>query len=182
MKIKYVTAAIILALTFGMIATGQKRAKSQRAPRPQPSATATPTPLSTLSIEVGLVFGNGDVKPVARTRFYLLDDDLRTILKSIDVDIGGGSPVSVGSRIAFARSAASSREDGSEGKINAAIATHVIATVTTDFGGNAKFESLQPGTKFVYGEYQVGRSNLAWNARVDLRAGENASLVLDNKN
>ena len=36
---------------------------------------------STLSLEAGLVFKSGDVKPVARVTFYLLDDDRAKILE-----------------------------------------------------------------------------------------------------
>jgi hypothetical protein len=178
-KIKYVTAAIILALAFVMIATGQRRAKRPTTPQAQPSATPTPTPLSTLSIEVGLVFKNGDVKAVARTRFYLLDEDLRVILRTLGVDIGGGAPVYLGSKIAFERAI---NQNATDEKINAAIAPHIIASVVTDFSGKAKFGGLTPGTRFVYGEYQVGRENIAWNTRIELRAGADAELVLDNSN
>jgi hypothetical protein len=37
---------------------------------------------ATLSFEAGLVYQSGDVKPVARTTFYLLDDNLGKILKA----------------------------------------------------------------------------------------------------
>jgi hypothetical protein len=178
-NIKVITAAIILALAFVMVATGQRRAKRPVTPKAQPSATPTPTPLSTLSIEVGLVYKNGDVKPVARTRFYLLDEDLRVIFKTLGVDIGGSGPVFLGSKIAFERAI---NKNATNEKTNAAIAPHIIDSVVTDFSGRAKFEALTPGIRFVYGEYQVGRENIAWNTRIEVRAGADAELVLDNSN
>src|SRR5207302_7203151 len=66
---------IIFALNGTAIVSAQRRGVRPRRP-PVPSATQTPTPLATLSIEAGLVYTNGDTKPVARTVFYLLDKDV----------------------------------------------------------------------------------------------------------
>lgn len=185
MKMKFIIPVIALALMVGIAATGQKRRPT---PRAKPSATPvpTPTPLSTLSIEAGLVYNNGDVKPVARTTFHLLDEDLRIILKPFDE-----RPGSLSSRMDSLK--ATSGDDSIEESyrekarvkysgIKSAIQSHIIATAVTDFSGKAKFESLTPGTRFVYGEFRIGASRITWNAKAELKAGADTALTLDNNN
>lgn len=174
-KIKFFIPLIALALMFAMVATGQKR---RQTPHAKPSPTPTPIPLSTLSIEAGLIYNNGDVKPVARTTFLLLDDDLLTILKPF-----GETPGTLGSKLDFLKTFSDSPKTKADyDQLKAAIQSHVIATATTDFSGRAKFESLTPGTRFVYGEFHVGSDRVAWNVRVELEAGKNTALTLDNNN
>jgi hypothetical protein len=152
---------------------------SSRPPQaPANPSPQTPTRLSTLSIEAGLIYSNDDVKPVARTTFYLLDEDLLVILKSIGIGGVGGSPIVLGSALDFKRAF----DKSAYGKIKAAIEPHIVATIITGFDGKAKFEALEPGTRFVYGEFRSGQSLVVWNARVVLRAGVNETLTLDNSN
>jgi hypothetical protein len=179
MKIKAFTAVIILAFGCVMIADGQRRRTAR--PRPTPSATPSPSPTpatGALSIEAGLVFESGDVKPVARTQFYLLDEDLRVILKPF-----GETPGTLGSQLDFL-SAFSDSENAKANyaKLKAAIEPHIVATATTGFDGKAKLADLSPGTRFVYGETQVGRTRVAWNLRVEIKPGTDTAVILDNSN
>lgn len=170
-----------------MVATGQKRRQTPHAkPKATPSPSPTPTPLSTLSIEVGLIYNNGDVKPVARTTFFLLDEDLRIILKPFDE-----TPGTLGTELRFLLFLSDSsmiekpeqeKAKAKYSQIKSAIESHIIATATTDFSGKAKFESLTPGTRFVYGEFHVGREHVSWNVTVTLNAGTDTALTLDNNN
>jgi hypothetical protein len=185
-KIKFLISLIAFALTFSIVATGQRRRQPTAKPKAAPSPSPTPIPLSTLSIEAGLVYNNGDVKPVARTKFYLLDEDLAITLKPFDE-----TPGTVGSELDLERTISTSESIDEEHRakakakydqIIAAIAAHTVATVTTDFSGKAKFESLTPGTKFLYGEFHIGKQRIAWNAQVDLKPGADTALTLDNNN
>jgi len=133
---------------------------------------------ATLSIEAGLIYESGDVKPVARTTFYLLDEDLRIILKPF-----GETPGTLGSMMDLLRALSEgSSIDKEYSQIKSAIESHVIASVITDFNGKAKFESLAPGTRFLYGEFHAGRERVAWNVRVELTAGKDTAVNLDNSN
>jgi hypothetical protein len=186
-KIRFFISLIALALMLTTVATGQKRKQTHRAkPSPTPSPSPTPTPLSTLSIEVGLIYDNGDVKPVARTTFFLLDEDLRIILKPFDETPGtlGSEMDSLLSTSASSMVEKSYQEKAKAkySKIKSAVESHIIATVTTDFTGKGKLESLTPGTRFVYGEFRVGQERVAWNLKVELKAGANTALTLDNNN
>jgi hypothetical protein len=145
--------------------------------------------LSTLSIEAGLIYESGDVKPVARTTFYLLDEDLRIILKPFHEDVPRVGRL--GSRMDELLSLSgdtgieeSYREKAKTkySQIKSALESHIIATATTDFGGKARFLDLEPGTRFVYGEFHVGRERVAWSVRVELEAGKDTPVTLDNNN
>jgi hypothetical protein len=184
-KMKFLISLIAFALTFSTVATGQRRTPTAK-PKTMPSPSATPIPLSTLSIEVGLVYNNGDVKPVARTKFYLLDEDLAITLKPFNE-----TPGTVGSELDLIRAISTSESIDEEHRakakakydqIIAAIAAHTVATVTTDFSGKARFEKLTQGTRFLYGEFHIGKQRVAWNAKVDLKAGAGTALTLDNNN
>lgn len=130
----------VLLLVIPALANGQTRPKPRPTPKPTPTPALRQSALATLSIEAGLIFDNGDVKPVAQTKFYLLDEDLAVILSSIGVTLGGGTPVTRGSHIQFERAF----NEGIYQKMIAAIAPHILSEVTTDFGGKAKFESVYP--------------------------------------
>jgi hypothetical protein len=186
-KIKYVTVAIILAFTCTMVATGQRRTTRTQRAKPSASPAPLPTPAtSTLSIAAGLIYESGDVKPVARNTFYLLDEDLRIILKPFDERPGSLSSVMDLLKAVIGNdSIEESYREKARVKysgIKSAIESHIFAEITTDFSGKATLESLAPGTRFIYGEFRVGRERIAWNVKVELKAGANVSVILDNSN
>ena len=61
--------------------------KSQQQPSPPGSEAGKAQ--STLSVEAGLVYKSGDVKPVPRNEFYLLDDDAEKILRDAGIEKKG---------------------------------------------------------------------------------------------
>jgi hypothetical protein len=178
-KIKCLTAAvIILALACQMVANAQRRAGRQSPPKPTPTIQRAPA-LSTLTIEAGLVYQSGDTKPVTRTTFYLLDEDLEVILKSAGLTGYSTSPAVIGVELDLLRVSGKSAEYD---RIMAAIAQHTVASETTDFGGKAKFTALKPGVRFLYGNYSVGRNRAVWHMKLEIKPGTDTALVLDNDN
>lgn len=143
---------------------------------------------SNLSFEVGLVFKSGDVKPVARATFYLLDDDLAKILKEAGLQAprrfsSGGNPEedlvdAFASSVRF-----SSLEDYKEFYPAAmtALKPHIIQSVITDFGGKGSFEPVPAGTYYLMGVTETPRGYAIWNLKVDLKLGQN-SVTLDQNN
>ncbi len=159
---------------------------------------------ASLSIDAALVFQSGDVKPVARTEFTLLDRDLEAILKESNYT----SELPEKIRSALERPAAdikgnraktfslllkSSIDDESGnpeavanlqlavGKALAAVKPHVLYSATSDFQGNAKFENLKPGKYYLFGYSKLGNSAAVWNIETVIKDGEN-KLTLDNGN
>jgi hypothetical protein len=137
-----------------------------------------------LSFDTGLVFKSGDVKPVARATFYLLDDDLENILRSSGFQAEGGSSLLatlalkyVGRELEALRGSNVTTFD----KAMEAVKPHIVATTTTDFGGKGQFSPVAPGTYHLMHVGEIGRSVVLWNLKIDLKPGQN-SITLDQNN
>lgn len=146
-----------------------------------------------LSVEAGLVYKSNDVKPVARTEFYLLDDDLETILKNAKIK---QVPVFVSLTPLqhFTAMQRAKKVDSSQGGINPsaelltaiaetdnAIKPHIVATITTDFNGKGQFENVKPGKYYLMGSAGTFEQAIIWNLPIEIKVGEQ-SVTLDNKN
>jgi hypothetical protein len=166
---------------------------------PEDSDTGTSTPdastrpkgraNSVLSFETGLVFKSGDVKPVARATFHLLDDSLGNILRTAGLsaprNYGGGSGNTDEDLVnAYASSIKYSILDGYK-EFGPAAATavrpHIIQTITTGFDGKATFEAVAAGTYYLMGMSETPKGYVIWNLKVDLKAGKN-TVTLDQNN
>ena len=156
------------------------------------SNVAATTPIKqsgVLSLEVGLVFKSGDVKPVARTTFYLLVDDLAKILKEAGIKTANhdGTPKESPDEDlveVFALATKYKSLPAYQSFYPAALAAlkpHVVQSVTTDFSGKAIFESLPTGTYYLMGVTQTPKGYAIWNLRVDIKSGQ-SSIVLDQNN
>lgn len=142
---------------------------------------------SVVSIETGLVFKSGDVKPLARTTFHLLDESLPTILRNAGLkparDYGEGeSDRDYVSSFAFA----SKYPDQSPytefyPKALEALKPHVVQTVTTDFAGKAKFSPVAAGTYYILGVGSTPKGFVIWNLKIDAKSGE-VPIILDQNN
>ncbi len=142
-----------------------------------------------LSFETGLVFRSGDVKPIARTTFYLLDNNLSKIL----IDAGLQTP----------KGHESGTNDINKDLINSfagsivfnllpeykdfhlaamtALKPHTIQTVTTGFDGKATFQPTATGTYYLMGVSETPNGYVIWNLKVEIKPGKN-SVILDQNN
>ena len=155
---------------------------SEPSTRPQGKAN------SILSFETGLVFKSGDVKPVARATFYLLDDDLAKILRTAglvaprnysgsgntDEDLVDAYASSIKYRIMGAY-----KEFGPAAEN--AVRPHIIQTITTGFDGKATFETVAAGTYYLMGMSETPKGYVIWNLKVELKPGKNF-VTLDQNN
>ena len=173
--------------TLPLVNIDQNKAKTR-----SKSVKPTPTPPeSHISIEAGLVYQSGDVKPVARTTFYLLDMDFGQAL----FEAGLKSP-------ADARPTTTRTDQeqlvNSFGMISLGLAdlsanysflkagekclaSHLVKDVTTDFAGKASFEPVKPGIYYLVGLVKTRKAFAIWNLKVDAKPGP-VTLVLDQKN
>jgi hypothetical protein len=143
---------------------------------------------ATLSFEAGLVFKSGDVKPVARTDFFLLDEDLGKILKDAGLQpprtFTTDRPLEEQLVDAFASSIVFSILDEYKAfypAATAALQPHIVQNVTTDFTGKASFQPAVAGTYYLMGVMKTPRGYAVWNLKVDLKPGQNA-VTLDQNN
>lgn len=145
---------------------------------------------TSLSIEAALVYKSGDVVPVARNTFYLLDENLITIIKNADVklpDKVGVAYETVDEKFLYAISYLNDEFISSVPELNKfkndffkAITPHIVQKITTDFGGKGVFNNLTPQTYYVFGIGRARSASLVWNLPVELSNEQN--IVLDQNN
>jgi Prealbumin-like fold domain len=114
----------------------------------------------TIPIKAAIVYKMGGSQPVARTKFYLLREDITTKVK--------GSWYSTRS--------------GSVGILEDRVKDYVVMTTTTDFEGNAKFENVPLGTYYIVGFTRI-RSEygfVVWNLKVDAKTDAETILIDQN--
>jgi hypothetical protein len=168
----------LIIIVAGTLATSQRRKQ------PQPKALAKPNAI--LKIEAGLVFRSGDVKPVARTTFYLLDADPAQVLKE-----GGVKRESEIEReeldpmFDLALALRFQTLEKNQTYLTAAMVAlkpHIIGTAVTGFDGKAEFSPIITGTYNLMGVVpEIGKSSAFWNLKITLKAGPQ-TIVLDNHN
>ncbi len=112
----------------------------------------------------------GSPQPVRNARFYLLDDDLDTILSEARVEpIEGNSyAASLGLAAVFP-----DRYGDFQRAAMRAITRHVKYTGTTDSSGNASLPNVDPREYYIFGVTKIGGGFAMWNAPVNVIAGEN---------
>lgn len=136
----------------------------------------------TIPIKAALVYKMG-AQPVARTKFYLLKEDLEVIKKKVDSAYHTPSEISMRQRLDIELGGTGRYGDLESGINENSIKEYVVATATTDFEGNAKFENVPVGTYFIAG-YSSTRSKsgfVVWNAKIDAQT-VNDVVLLDQNN
>ena len=160
---------------------------SSKSPAPVSSVSVAPQS-GALSLEAALVFRSGDVKPVARTVFYLLDDDLAKILRSAGLKTSQryGTMEDTDQNLLFSFGSAS-KYPSLEGQAQfyatatEALKPHIKQSITTDFSGKATFQNVPIGNYFLMGFGVTPRGFVLWNLAVEIKPG-NASITLDQNN
>jgi hypothetical protein len=114
----------------------------------------------------------GGAQPVARVPFYVLDEDLESILrkagKNSDLIFEYGTAVrySQPNQLRWMR---------------ATIEPHIIQTVTTDFDGSGRFDNLHAGTYYVVGVAETRGGFAVWNLKVEVGRSTD-TIILDQNN
>lgn len=148
-----------------------------------PNVSATEK--STLTFQTGIVFNSGEIKPVARTTFYLLDNSFATIVMNAGYSYPSSEkvPDKNGVYLSILLGYGDNTRTSSD-TLNfalSAIKPHVIQTVTTDFDGKATFEKLPPGKYWLMGVSGIKKYKFIWDLEIDLLSGGN-TLILDQNN
>jgi hypothetical protein len=186
-KFLFTIALIISASILGC------QPKSQQSPSANSNAATASKIQSTLSIEAGLVYKTGDVKPVARTELHLLDDDAEKILKEAKVEKKGR--LKKWKEVSFLDSYAAAKlcvnrltrcpalKDAWDlvKDSTAALEPHIVKSLTTGFDGKANFEPVSAGTYYVMGIYMREEGFVTWNVKVELNS-VSQQLILDQNN
>jgi hypothetical protein len=151
-----------------------------------------------LSVEAALVFKSGDIKPVARTEFFLLDKNFETILQeagfisSISASdlpqklkdslntMNGINPLGTFSAVIKLSNGIVPYQIALA-KVAVATKSHTVYTTTTDFQGKAQFKEIKAGEYYLFGYNKVGESVAVWNLKTEVKSGQN-SITLDQNN
>lgn len=134
-----------------------------------PSAPAMPSS-GTVKISASIATRSGEKRAVRGTRFYLLDEDLATILSDADLEPIAGQSLSVSLAMAMADQA---NYGDFYRDAMAAIKEHIKYTGTTDASGKAQLGSVKPDRYYLFGFAKAGGGFAMWNSNVSVIAGDN---------
>ncbi|MBX7171354.1 MAG: hypothetical protein K1X72_10375 [Pyrinomonadaceae bacterium] len=157
--------------------------------------------LGRIEIEAGLVFKNGDIKPVSRLNLLLLKQNPRTFILTeenfnlyyqdkIDTAPSPGfrelykketkfNSWTLFEAVTFADGSIQTKPYATA--VKAAFAVNTVATITTGFDGKGIFEGIPIGNYFIFAYYQVGNESVIWSIPININSGTN-KLILDNNN
>ena len=139
------------------------------------SAPAVAPTKGVVSVKATIVNQQGAQKPVRQEKFYLLDENLETILKRANIEPEDGDlPTSMGVALIDPNKRAVLQ------KYLAAIKPHIIHSITTDQSGSASFKDVKPDDYYLFGITKDGNSYAIWNQNVVVNAGENSLAINGN--
>lgn len=139
-----------------------------------------------IPIKVAIIYNLGGAQAVAREDFYLLTKDAVQIwkenglLNNEKMRIGG---ITLNDSQLFRLEFLADRVNVSQkkpSKFAEAISPYIVKRVTTDFEGNATFESVPAGTYYIYAITETRGGYAVWSYKVSTE--ENKTVLLDNKN
>ena len=144
---------------------------SQSVPSTSTSAPVEPMPTSgTVKFTAKVVPARGSPTSAKGTKFYLLDQDLSTILRDADVEPIEGNSLeqSIGLAAVFP-----DRYRDFQRAAMKAISSHVKYSGTTGSSGELSIGSVAPETYYLFAVSRVGKGFAMWNAPLSVLAGEN---------
>lgn len=149
-------------------------------PPPMPSSQTTvpgsqttvaePPTKGKVTIDAKLVTRNGAAQSVRNEKFYLLDQDLETILGSAGLEPIEGQTLtnSLGLSLIF---------PDKYGDFNSnafrVIRSHIKYSGQTDGSGKAQLSGVEPNSYYLFGMTKAGRGFAVWNSPVSIQVGDN---------
>lgn len=138
-----------------------------------------------LSLKAGVITNGGETRIVARADFLIFDRDVEPMLKKMfekesklgNINLSGLHPFYIIQKFP--------ELDNNETKFRQAmemLKPHIVGKVTTDFDGKTaiKLPQKQDTDYYIYGYFQVGKSDAIWY--VSFSPKSDISIILDNKN
>jgi hypothetical protein len=138
------------------------------------TATAPPSaPLSdkgTVVINARVAPSRGPAQPVKSAKFFLLDDDLESILSEARIEPveGNSLTASLGLAVVYP-----DRYGDFYRSAMRAINAHVKYSGTTNGQGSANLSGILPDQYYLFGVTRVGKGFALWNSPVSIVTGQN---------
>jgi DNA repair exonuclease SbcCD ATPase subunit len=143
-----------------------------------PFVQAVPKGDATLHLNAEVQFLNNKNRPAGFTEFFVLQQDLDSVLKSSRIRIPGGQGIDSFAEL-WARSVQRGyRYPGVAAAVRNALATASIARIKTNSVGKANLTKLKAGKYFVVGASTLGQVGVIWSKPFSLVPGSN-DLTLD---
>ena len=138
-----------------------------------------PTGDGNLKVNANVQFLNNKVRPASDIEFFVLRDDLDTIVKRSGIEIPVREGIKTASEL-WARSIQSGyRYPGVAAHIRNALADSNLARIKTDARGLAELNSLAPGTYHIIGTAPLGQVGVVWSKPFSIESGRTNQLNLD---
>ena len=143
-----------------------------------PSIQNIPGGDASIQLRAQVQFLNNKNRPAGFTEFFLMKNDLESILKSSRVRIPPGQGIDSGAEL-WARSVQRGyRYPGIASAVRNALATNSLARIKTNSMGEANLDNIEAGDYFIVGSSPLGQVGVVWSKSVDLKPGTNG-IVLD---
>ena len=125
---------------------------------------------SSVSLEAKIATKSGSVQSVRNEKFYLLDEDLNSILSDANLsdETGQSTTTAFGMSIVFPDKYNDTRKKALD-----AINRHVKYNVTTDSSGKAEMKSVKPGSYYLFAITKSGNGYAVWSSPVSIVPGQN---------
>ncbi len=145
-------------------------ANSQTLSVPETSVE-TPQTRGSVALTARVAIPSGQTVPVKNERFYLLDEDIETILSEASIDpIEGNSLTgSFGLSVLYPE-----RYGDFNRRALSAIRPHIKYSATSDQSGKTEFADINPNQYYLFGVTRGDRGFALWNSPVVIRAGINS--------
>ena len=124
----------------------------------------------TVHISASIATREGEKRAVRNTKFYLLDEDIESILSDAELEPIAGQSLSVS--LAMAMADQSTYGDFHRKAMNA-IKEHIKYAGTTGTDGKAQLGSVKPDSYYLFGFTKAGNGFAMWNSTVSVIAGDN---------
>lgn len=135
-----------------------------------PAAPAPPPTTGSAVINAKITTRTGSTQPVKSVKFYLLDDDLESILSDADLDPVDGRSLSdsLGLSLMYP-----DRYGDFYRRALGALKGHIKYSTTTDGSGKGEIRNIEPDSYYLFGVTKTSEGFAVWSSPVSITDGQN---------
>lgn len=134
------------------------------------SAPAPPPSKGSALIDAKITTRAGSTQPVRSVKFYLLDEDLESILSDADLDPVDGRSLS--DSLGLSMMSPDRYGDFYRRAMNA-LKNHIKYSTTTDAAGKGQIGNIEPDSYYLFGVTKTSEGFAVWSSPVSITNGQN---------